>query len=288
MASELMRQFLAGMSSSASVKKKSSPIAEQRQIMDDYMVGQPVPDDVVTQDFMLSNRPARRFLPAGVTADRCVLYLHGGGYSVGSLDSHHALMATLAVASQAAVIGLDYRLAPEYTYPAALDDAVAAYVELMKSTPAENIMIVGDSAGGGLALATALRLKEEGVMLPACVSLLSPSTDLTCSSASLGDERENHRAMGLLYAGDYPLDTVGISPLFGDMSGLPPLLIQVAKDEFMVDDSTRLAERAKAAGTAVELQVFDEAFHVFQMFTSIPEANSAITDIGAFFARHSG
>jgi acetyl esterase/lipase len=245
-----------------------------------------VPDNVLIDDFTLANRPARKYFTPGVREDATLLYLHGGGYRVGSLDSHHSFMAHLAVACETAVNGLEYRLAPENPYPAALDDAVAAYKEMLDYTAGEKIMIAGDSAGGGLALACLLRLKDEGLPTPGCATLLSPATDLTCSGESIGDLRDVFMRDAPLYAGDYPLDTVGISPLFGDMSGLPPMLIQVASDEALLDDSTRLEKRAVDAGVSVDIQLIDEAFHVFQIFTDFPESQDALSDIGTFYNRH--
>jgi acetyl esterase/lipase len=195
-------------------------------------------------------------------------------------------MAYLAVACETAVNGLGYRLAPEHPYPAALDDAVAAYKEMINYTAGEKIMIAGDSAGGGLALACMLRLKDEGLPMPGCAALLSPATDLTCSGQSLGGMRDAALEGSRLYVGDYSPETVGISPLFGDMLGLPPILIQVASDEALLDDSTRVAERASDAGVTVELQLIDDVFHVFQIFTHFPESQDALADIGRFYNRH--
>jgi len=215
-----------------------------------------------------------------------VLYLHGGGYTVGSLDAYQSPMAHVAVACDAVVAGLDYRLAPEHTYPAALDDAVAAFAEMSRTIAAEKIMIAGDSAGGGLTLACLLRVKNEGSALPGCATLISPATDLTCSGESLGAVRDAFVESFHAYIGDYPPETVGISPLFGDMEGLPPLLIQVASDEALLDDSTRLASRARDAGVSVDIRLFDEAFHVFQIFAEFPESQEALSEIGPFFDMH--
>jgi len=285
MASKEMQAFLDGMRDKPK-KSKSGSIEEQRTGLDKFMSYLKVPDDVLIDDFTLADRPARKYFTPGVREDATLLYLHGGGYRVGSLDSHHSFMAHLAVACETAVNGLDYRLAPEHPYPAALDDAVAAYREMLEYTVGEKIMIAGDSAGGGLALACLLRLKDEGLPMPGCATLLSPATDLTCSGESIGDLRDVFMRDAPLYAGDYPLDTVGISPLFGDMSGLPPLLIQVASDEALLDDSTRLEKCAVDAGVSVDMQLIDEAFHVFQIFTDFPESQDALSDIGAFYNRH--
>jgi len=147
-------------------------------------------------------------------------------------------------------------------------------------------MIAGDSAGGGLALACVLRLKNEGLPLPACTALLSPWTDLTCSGESLGQARDSYAKGAVPYVGNHRLDTTGISPLFGDMAGLTPLLIQVASDESLLDDSVRLEERARAAGVSVDLRRFDEAFHVFQVITEFPESQDALGDLGGFYKLH--
>jgi acetyl esterase/lipase len=285
MASEQMKAFLNAMKGQPK-KKDNRPIEEQRAGLDELMSSQRIPDYVEIVDLELAGRPARRYLSNGARTDRGVLYLHGGGYTIGSLDAYNSLMAHLSVACQADVTGLDYRLAPEYTYPAALEDAVAAFEEMSESMAAEKIMIAGDSAGGGLALACMLKLKDEKSRLPGCATLISPWTDLTCSGESLGRERETYVEGALPYIGDFPPETVGISPLFGEFEGLPPLLIQVASDEAMLDDSTRLEARARAADVSVDIRLFDEAFHVFQVFTDLPEAQEALSEIGSFFDLH--
>ena len=285
MASEQMQAFLDAMGDQPK-QRDTRPIEEQRVGLDEFMSTQTIPDHVVIVNLEVAGRPARRYRPTGAREDRGVLYLHGGGYTVGSLDSHQSLMAHLSVACRAVVTGVDYRLAPEHTYPAALDDAVAAFEEMSGSIAAEKIMIAGDSAGGGLALACLLRLKDEGSPLPGCATLISPATDLTCSGESLGSVREAFLESTHAYIGDYPPDTVDISPLFGDLEGLPPLLIQVASDEALLDDSTRLEKRAREAGVSVDIRLFDEAFHVFQIFTEFPESHEALSEIGSFFDLH--
>lgn len=285
MASRELQAFIEGFRNQPK-KEKPGSFAEQRREVDESLGNQDVPVDVLIDDFTLAGRPARKYFTPGVREDATLLYLHGGGYNVGSLNSHHTFMAHLAVACETAVNGIDYRLAPEHTYPAALDDAVAAYKEMLDYTPGEKIMIAGDSAGGGLALACALRLKDEGMPIPGCITLIAPWTDLTCSGASLGAAVDEFEKGAAHYAGDHALDTVGLSPLFGDMAGLPPMLIQVASDEALLDDSTRLEKRARDAGVSVELQRIDEVFHVFQIFTNFPESQDALMDIGAFYRRH--
>lgn len=267
-------------------KKKSESLVEQRSEVDQSLSNQEFPDEVLVDDFMLAGRPARKYFKMHVREDATLLYFHGGGYTVGSLDTHHSFMAHLALACETSVNALGYRLAPEHPYPAALDDAIAAYKEMIEYTPGEKIMIAGDSAGGGLALACALRIKDEGLPMPGCLALLAPWTDLTCSGESLGITRDEFLRGAELYAGEHSADTVGISPLFGDLKGLPPILIQVASDEALLDDSTRLAERARDAGVDVDIQLIDGVFHVFQIFARFPESQDAAAEIGAFYRRH--
>ena len=283
MASESMQAILSDYKSQGAKKKNLGSVEAQREGFDRHMAHLQLSRGIVTEDFFLAGRPARRFQPNRLETEEVVLYLHGGGYRTGSLDSHSSVMGHLAANCNAGVIGLDYRLAPENPFPAALDDSVAAFVEICTSFDAHKTMIAGDSAGGGLALACALRLKEENMPLTGCLALLSPATDLTMSGDSYGEFRELWADDCLLYSGDYPLDTVGISPLFGDMTGLPPILIHVANDEPLLDDSIGLERRATDMGVTVELKLFHDAFHCFQIFTDLPEAQDALADIGRFF-----
>ncbi len=180
--------------------------------------------------------------------DGTVLYLHGGAYCLGSIKTHRMLAAALADGANMQVLMIEYRLAPEFPFPAALDDAVAAYLWLMEngSSPTR-ILIAGDSAGGGLALATLLKLRDEGQPLPAGGILLSPWTDLTMSGDSAATKAsldfilnaDHLSRMAQLYAGEASLQNPLISPLFSDLTGLPPLLIQVGTDEILLDDSLR-------------------------------------------------
>ncbi len=146
-------------------------------------------------------------------------------------------------------------------------------------------MVIGDSAGGSLALSCLLKLKEQNLPLAGCATLLSANTDFTCSGDSYGERRAEFKEGLKAYAGDQPMDTAGLSPLFGNHAGLPPLLIHVASDKSMLDDSIQLQERALAAGVDSQIQTFDDAFHVFQIFTNIPEAREAIVAIATFFTK---
>jgi monoterpene epsilon-lactone hydrolase len=230
--------------------------------------------------------------------DRAMLYLHGGCYSSGSVETHRDLMTRLALAASMRVLGLNYRLAPEDPFPAAVDDASAAYRWLldMGIAPAR-IAIAGDSAGGGLALATTIATRDAGLPLAGALVCLSPWVDLGLSGASMdakaGDDpivsREMLRGWAKLYLGDHDARTPLASPLYADLHGLPPLLIQVGASEVLLDDATRLAERASTAGVETTLEVWPEMIHVWQTFAAIlPEGRRAIARIGEFVRTHLG
>jgi acetyl esterase/lipase len=239
---------------------------------------------------------AEWILPVGIAAERVVLYLHGGSYIAGSINSHRALAANIAVQAGARALVLDYRLAPEHPYPAALDDALAAYRWLQsEGVPTNEIYIIGDSAGGGLTAALLLALRDAGDPLPAAGILLSPLTDMTFSGETIKTKEkadlilyfEKERQFAPLYLGRTdPRDPL-VSPLFGNLHGLPPLLIQVGSDELLLSDSTCLAEKAKTAGADVTLEVWEGMQHVWHFAASfIPEGREAIKRIGEFVLAH--
>jgi len=236
--------------------------------------------------------PAEWIAAPGADDSRTVLYLHGGGYVIGSIVTHRCLVAGIAAASGCRALALDYRLAPEHAFPAAVDDATAAYRWLLEQgTVPSRVVIAGDSAGGGLTIATLLALRDAGTPLPAAGVCLSPWVDLEGTGDSLrtrADQDPMVRADGLhsmarMYlAGADPRAPLA-SPVHADLRGLPPLLIQVGDAETLLDDSTRLAARAKAAGVDVELEVWPEMVHVFQAFAPmLPEGRDAIARIGAY------
>ncbi|GJH07422.1 alpha/beta hydrolase [Caballeronia novacaledonica] len=221
-----------------------------------------------------------------------ILYLHGGGYYFCSPSSHRAITFGLATRSNASVFSLDYRLAPEHRFPAALDDSVAAYRRLLgDGVPAQSIAIAGDSAGGGLALATLLALRDAGDPLPAAAVLFSPWTDLTCSGESMrtndGRDPMYHASVfprvAAQYLGSADARNPYASPVFGEFEGLPPLLIQVGDTELLLDDSTRIATKARAAGVRVELEIWRNVPHIFQIWAPfMPEARDALARAAAF------
>lgn len=231
----------------------------------------------------------------GAAAARTLLYLHGGGYFFCSPQTHRTITVTLAQRAEASVFAPDYRLAPEHRFPAAVEDAVATYRGLLASgTPAGRIVIGGDSAGGGLSLATLLSLRAAGDPLPAGAVLFSPWTDLAATGASItaNDKRDclfhgrSIATFAKLYLGATPPTDPLASPHYADLTGLPPLFIQASDSEVLLDDSTRLAENARRAGVPVELRLWRRVPHAFQFFAPIlPEARAALAETAAFMRR---
>jgi acetyl esterase/lipase len=217
-----------------------------------------------------------------------LLYLHGGAYVAGSLKSHRGFVSQLAKAFGGAALHLDYRLGPEHPFPAAVDDAVAGYRWLLaQGAHSTQVVVGGDSAGGGLALAMLVALRDAGDPLPAAATLISPWTDLSMSGESVTTRAdldvmlhaEGLRAQAADYLGDADVEEPLASPVFADLSGLPPLLLQVGDPEVLLDDSVRVAQRAEAAGTVADLRVWPEVFHVWMAAAGmVPEADEAVTE----------
>jgi epsilon-lactone hydrolase len=236
--------------------------------------------------------PASRIATPASRPDRHILYLHGGSYVCGFPALYRDLTWRLATLCRARVTCIDYRLAPEHPLPAALDDALAAYRGLLgEGVDARHIAVMGDSAGGGLTLATMLRLRDEGVALPAAASVVSPWTDLALTGESfrlnaaidpLIPVELAPRVVELCLAGADPCHPA-VSPLYGDPTGLPPTLIQVGGDDVLRDDAVRMADKMRAAGCDVEIEIWPQMWHVWHMLARVmPEARAAIDRIGAF------
>jgi acetyl esterase/lipase len=223
---------------------------------------------------------------------RCILYLHGGAYIAMAAWSYRTITSRLATWSGTRVFALDYRLAPEHPFPAALDDAVAAYRALVRGgMPAGRIVVVGDSAGGGLALALLVALRDAGDALPAGAVLMSPWTDLAATGQSLVDNNESDSmfygswvaAVATHYLGDTPATNPLASPVYADLTGLPPLLIQVSGSEVLLDDSRRVAANARRAGVTVTERIWPGLPHVWQFFAVIlPEGRAALREAADF------
>ena len=234
-------------------------------------------------------------LPKSSKEEPLVYYLHGGGYISGSAKSCRPITATLARLLQARVFGLDYRLAPEHRFPAGLDDAVAGYRWLLASgIDPESIAIAGDSAGGGMTLALALRLRDAAEPFPACLVCLSPWTDMTGHSDSLSENSERDpmfvaediERYASAYLGDHLRDDPLASPLLADLSGLPPMLIQVGQTEVLLDDARNLHTKVRAAGGSSELHVYREVPHGWHYGAPfVPETRAALKEVAEFIER---
>jgi monoterpene epsilon-lactone hydrolase len=268
-------------------------IQEQRTRFDELARrGIRLPRGVTARSVQAGGVHAEWIEPIGIEGQKAMLYLHGGGYCLCSLDTHRGLVGRLAQAAQTRVLAIDYRLAPEYPFPAALEDALTAYRWLLgQGFLAKNIAIGGDSAGGGLTLATAIQLRDSGQALPEVLVLLSPWTDLTFSGKSILSRKQTDPIFGengapLLvpaYVGSHAPNEPLISPLFADLHGLPATLIHVGNDEILLDDSTRLEEKLKAAGVETCLRIWEGMWHVFPAFAPwVPEAQFAIDETGNF------
>ncbi len=233
---------------------------------------------------------------AGTDVARTILYLHGGGYVIGSPATHRGLAERLSKAAGARVLVLDYRLAPENPFPAAVEDATAAYRWLLASgVEAGRIAVAGDSAGGGLTAATLVALRDAGEVLPAAGVCLSPWVDMEGIGESMTAraeldpmvQKEGLVGMAGLYLQEADPRSPLAAPMYADLHGLPPLLVQVGTSETLYDDATRLAERAQAAGVAVTLEPWEEMIHVWHLFAeTLAEGQQAIDGIGAFLRQH--
>ncbi len=258
----------------------------------------PLQPDTTVEAVIAGGVPGEWVSAPGATADAVILCLHGGGYTMGSSKATHVVASFLSAASGCRVLVIDYRLAPEHPFPAALEDTIAAYRWLLEQGISRSrIILIGFSAGGGLALSTLVSLRDAHVALPAGAVLISPWTDLagtgesvvTCAEADPWLTDEMNRYHAALYAGGKDLRHPLISPLYADMHGLPPLLIHVGSDEIMLDDSKRVAERAKAAGVEVTLEVWEGLWHVFHAFAyRLAEGKQAIDKIGQFIRKRLG
>jgi len=252
----------------------------------------PKPEDITWEPLDAAGVPAEWVTPDDCEPGRALVYFHGGGYATGTLESTRALSSHVARAARARVLAVDYRLAPEHPFPAAVDDGVRAYrFAISEGHAPEAIALCGDSSGGGLALATLIALRDLGDPMPGTAICMSPWTDLTLSGNSLqvngdADPMVSATTLALMadaYLGEVDRRSPTASPLFADLTGLPPLLLQVGSSELLLDDTTRFAERAEAAGVDVTVEIWDDVFHVWHSFADLlPEARDAIAHIGTY------
>lgn len=271
---------------------ENPPPAEMRERFERLAAFLPVPDDASVEAVDAGGVSSEWVSAPGVNTSRAVLYLHGGGYVIGSLNTHRRLAYDMSAAADARVLVIDYRMGPENPFPAAIDDAVAAYQWLLgQGIAASNIAISGDSAGGGLTMATLLKLKQDGTAMPACAVPISPWVDLegvgeTMTTLDAVDPMV--RKPGLLRMADFYLNGADAknplaSPMHGDLSGLPPLLIQVGTRETLLDDARRLHRKALADGVRSSLEEAGGMIHVWHLFAPmLSEGRDAIGRAGAF------
>lgn len=251
-----------------------------------------MPSGVTINDTTLAGRAAMQLDPDGGATDRVVLYFHGGGYVMNSLQSHARLAAGVAKAVGCRVVSFDYRMAPEHPFPAAVEDGLAAYRALLASGVApEHTVIAGDSAGGGLTYATVVAARVAGVPQPAATVTFSPWTDLAGTGASMATKADvdlmiDSNAISMIaamYLNGASADDPRASVHLADLEGTAPTYIQVGGHEVLLDDSTRLAARAAHAGCEVRLDVFPEMQHVFQSgLGMLPESDDALARVGAW------
>ena len=274
----------------------NASIEKTRAGFEQMTVMLPVEADVKCEPVNAGGIKAEWVSAPGADAGRVILYLHGGGYVIGSINTHRAISGRISRAAKARVLLIDYRLAPEHPFPAAVEDSIAAYRYLLaQGTRPGRIAVAGDSAGGGLAIATLVAIKEAKLPMPAAGVGLSPWVDLegigesmtTKAKADPMVQKDGLLQMAAAYlAGKDPRSPLA-APLYADLSGLPPLLIQVGTAETLLDDATRLAERARKSGVNVTLEPWENMVHVWQAFAPIlDEGQQAIDKIGAFVLKH--
>ena len=273
-----------------------STIDELRALTVDFLAPFPPADDVKREPVDAGGVPGEWIIPPGAANDKVLFYLHGGGHVFASADTHAGMASRIARAAGVRALATNYRLAPENPFPAGLEDAMKTYRWLLaQGYQSKNIAIAGDSSAGGLTLSTLVALRYFGEPLPACGVPLSPWTDLEGIGESMTTnkeldpfvQRETIQFLAPMFVGDRDLRTPLAAPLYADMTGLPPLLIQVGGTETMLDDATRMADRAKAAGVDVTLEVWEDMVHDWQIFAPIlPEGQQAIDRIGEFIRKN--
>jgi monoterpene epsilon-lactone hydrolase len=273
-----------------------SDVNEQRRLLQELLSAQPLPADVTVTAAALGGISTAEIAVAGIEPRHVVLYFHGGVYVMGDASLAADLASQVGRRTQAKVISVDYRLAPEHPYPAAVNDALAAYEALLDSgTAPSDVVFAGESAGGGLAVATVVNARDHGLPLPAAVFVMSPYADLTLAGTTMETRREVDPLLGRealqarvtdYTSGQDPALGL-ISPVFADLSGLPPLIIQAGTHEVLLDDALRLARRAASADVEVMLDITPGVPHVFQAYYPIlDEAAAALDRAGQFLSAH--
>jgi epsilon-lactone hydrolase len=272
------------------VKKNLDECASYRRNLELFSKLIPRLKNVSYRQENLGNIPAQWITPKKVQSDKLLYYLHGGGYLVGSMNTHRRLVSKISREAGIRAVGINYRLAPEHVFPAAVEDSVNGYqILLEKGYSPDKIVIAGDSAGGGLAISTLVSLKEKGLPMPAAAVCLSPWTDLEATGKTNINGCEDIldyskvKLVAQLYTGNKNLRHPLASPIYADLSGLPPLYIQVGSSEVLLDDAVRLHKKALAYGVNSLLEEWKGLFHVWHAYDFIlPEASTAIKKIAAF------
>ncbi len=283
----------------ALLSSKPRPVGwqQRRQRIEEVGSAWPAADDIERKPIDIAGMPGEWSIAPGSEASRALLYFHGGGYCSGSILSHRRLVTEAGRAAKARTLAVEYRLAPEHPFPAALDDALSAWNFLRQSgIAAEHIAVGGDSAGGGLTVALINRLRDAGERGPGCAWLISPWTDLTLSGTTLATKD----AVDPIIHKGYLAELVEaylppamdrrdprVSPLYADLSGLPPTLIQIGACETLLEDSTRFAAAAGAANVAVTLEIWPDMIHAFPMWNAhLEPGRRALAQAGEFIRRH--
>ena len=272
-----------------------SDVSEQRRLLAELLSAQPLPAEVTVTRAVLGGVPTAEITVDGVEPRHVVLYFHGGVYVMGDAFLAADLASQVGRRTQAKVISVDYRLAPEHPYPAAVDDALAAYEALLHDTAPQDIAFAGESAGGGLTIATLVNARDHELPLPAAAFVMSPYADLTLAGLTMQTKgqvdvlmsRENLQSRVGDYTSGQDAALGLISPIFADLSGLPPLIIQAGTHEVLLDDALRLAQRAATADVEVTLDITPGVPHVFQAYYPIlAEAGAALDRAGQFLSAH--
>jgi monoterpene epsilon-lactone hydrolase len=273
-----------------------SDVNEQRRLLRELISAQPLPPDVTVTAAALGGVPTAEITVDGIESRHIVLYFHGGVYVLGDAFQAAGLASQIGRRTHAMVISVDYRLAPEHPYPAAVDDALAAYEALLNNgTAPSDIAFAGESAGGGLAIATLVNARDHGLPLPAAAFVMSPYADLTLAGTTMDTKskadpllsREALQARVPDYTAGQDAALGLISPVFADLSGLPPLIIQAGTHEVLLDDATRLARQAATADVEVTLDITPRVPHVFQAYYPIlDEAAAALDRAGQLLSAH--
>lgn len=275
-----------------SIDLANADVGKMRRRLDQLGRLTRVARNVAIEEDRLYGLKAEWYRPENALSGKILLYLHGGAFVLGSCDSHRKLVTQIARAGRIDAVMPEYRLAPEHPYSAGLQDCVGVYRALLDyGYNPDNIVVGGDSAGGGLTMSLMLELRHSGLPLPAAAVLLSPFLDLTASGESVTTRAaqepwfraEDVHVVIRYYCPDENLENPLISPVFANVAGLPPTLVQVGDDEILLSDSTRIVEKMQAAGVEAELQIYPEMWHVFQLFVGkMPESRVAVDKIGDF------